>query len=384
MSPFAIACTGLVALAVAMGIGRFAFTPLLPLMQADAGVTVAQGGWLAAANYAGYLGGALVATVLRSGSAGGTRAALIAVATSTLAMGFTASFAAWMALRFLAGWASAWVLVFVSAWALEQIAAASPAAGQRRETLSATVFAGVGAGITAAGLLVLALIALAASASDAWIALGVIALAGSLFIWQPLGDGAARTADGACERRRLPVQATRLVLAYGTLGFGYIVPATFLPAMAKRMLDDPSLFGWSWPVFGAAATASTFLAARWRRRWSARAVWRTSQLAMAAGVAVPVGWPTLGGIVLSALLVGGTFMVVTMAGIQEARRVAGGAARTLIAAMTSAFAAGQVAGPLMVSALAGDANGFSIALACAATALAAGALLLVPIERTLR
>jgi hypothetical protein len=103
---------------------------------------------------------------------------------------------------------------------------------------------------------------------------------------------------------------------------------------------------------------------------------------MAAGVAVPVGWPALGGIVLSALLVGGTFMVVTMAGIQEARLVAGDAARTLIAAMTSAFAAGQVAGPLMVSALAG--NGFSIALACAAITLAAGALLLFRTERGTR
>ena len=57
--PEAIALAGLAALAVAMGIGRFAFTPLLPMMQADAGLTLAQGGWLASANYAGYLAGAL-------------------------------------------------------------------------------------------------------------------------------------------------------------------------------------------------------------------------------------------------------------------------------------------------------------------------------------
>ena len=40
-------------LAAAMGIGRFAFTPLMPLMQAHSGLSLAQGGWLAAANYAG-------------------------------------------------------------------------------------------------------------------------------------------------------------------------------------------------------------------------------------------------------------------------------------------------------------------------------------------
>src|SRR5258706_15198584 len=52
---------GMLALAVAMGIGRFAFTPLLPLMQDEYGLTVAGGTWLATANYAGYLAGALVA-----------------------------------------------------------------------------------------------------------------------------------------------------------------------------------------------------------------------------------------------------------------------------------------------------------------------------------
>jgi hypothetical protein len=52
--------TGLIGLAVAMGIGRFAFTPLLPLMQQDAGVSLLQGSWLATANYVGYLVGASI------------------------------------------------------------------------------------------------------------------------------------------------------------------------------------------------------------------------------------------------------------------------------------------------------------------------------------
>ena len=54
---------GLLALAVAMGIGRFAFTPVLPMMQADLGLSLAQGSWLASANYLGYLLGALLVTV---------------------------------------------------------------------------------------------------------------------------------------------------------------------------------------------------------------------------------------------------------------------------------------------------------------------------------
>jgi hypothetical protein len=50
-SPSAVAVTGLAALPVAMGIGRFAFTPILPMMQEDAGLSVARSGWPAAANY---------------------------------------------------------------------------------------------------------------------------------------------------------------------------------------------------------------------------------------------------------------------------------------------------------------------------------------------
>ena len=59
MDRIRVAFAGLAALAVAMGIGRFAFTPLLPMMQDDAGVSLAQGGYLASANYLGYLAGAL-------------------------------------------------------------------------------------------------------------------------------------------------------------------------------------------------------------------------------------------------------------------------------------------------------------------------------------
>src|SRR5258706_11152675 len=70
-SGFKIALAGLAALAVAMGVGRFAFTPLLPMMQQDAGLSVAGGGWLASANYLGYLVGALLggATRIRTASA---------------------------------------------------------------------------------------------------------------------------------------------------------------------------------------------------------------------------------------------------------------------------------------------------------------------------
>jgi hypothetical protein len=61
---------------------------------------------------------------------------------------------------------------------------------------------------------------------------------------------------------------------------------------------------------------------------------------MAGGVALPAIETSLAAMIIAAVAVGGTFMVITMAGIQEARRVGGDAAPRLTAAMTASSAAG--------------------------------------------
>ena len=125
------------ALAVAMGIGRFAFTPLLPMMREDAGVSVAAGGWLASANYLGYLAGALSATRTRLSAPAAIRAGLVTIGGATLAMGLTDAFSLWLLLRAVAGVASAWVLIHVSAWCLERLAPLSrPATSDFRRGLA--------------------------------------------------------------------------------------------------------------------------------------------------------------------------------------------------------------------------------------------------------
>jgi hypothetical protein len=94
---------------------------------------------------------------------------------------------------------------------------------------------------------------------------------------------------------------------------------------------------------------------------------------MALGVALPIIRPDIGAIFLAALMVGGTFMVVTLVAMQEARRVTGNAAMGLIAAMTASFAAGQIAGPLLITYGFRGEGGFSQALLIAAVLLTAGA-----------
>jgi len=370
-SAWATALSGLLALAVAMGIGRFAFTPILPMMQEDANLSVAEGGWLASANYLGYLIGALTAMAGGTGQRLAIRLGLLSIAVATLEMGFATGLGAWLVLRALPGFASAWVLVNVSAWSLDRLAKAG------RGDLSGVVYAGVGAGIFFAGLACLAVSRAGRGSAEAWLALGLSAALATALLRRTASGDTTRGPGAIGVRvslREIP-DFWRLVFCYGAFGLAYIIPATFLPVMAKRIVSDPLWFGWAWPVFGAAAVASTLLAARLTAATSYRTVWVLGNLVMAAGVLIPVVMPGLGGIIVSALFVGGTFMVNTMVGLQEARRIAGPHVKVLMAAMTSAFAAGQIAGPLLVSVL-NMRNGFTAALAVAAIPLILAAYLL--------
>jgi predicted MFS family arabinose efflux permease len=356
---------------VAMGIGRFAFTPILPMMQEDAGVSIAMGGWLASSNYLGYLLGALSVIWRRIRATTAIRAGLVTIGLATLAMGLEHRFAGWLLLRAVAGVASAWVLIYVSAWCLERLAS------RPRPALNSTVFAGVGAGIVLAGALCLALMHVHAGSARAWIVLGVLSVVLSAGIWPVFGagDDAPPTNAGRPARRAIAWdrEALRLVLCYGAFGFGYIIPATFLPVMAKQVIQDPAVFGWSWPVFGAAAMGSTLATAMLRSVVSNRRLWIASHLLMAFGVALPVVWSGIAAIMIAALFVGGTFMVITMVGMQEARDVAGTHATGLMAALTSAFALGQIVGPVIVSYVVAASGSFSVALMIASAVLVVSA-----------
>ena len=377
-SPLVVAVSGLAALAVAMGIGRFAFTPILPMMQTDHGLSVAEGGWLASSNYLGYFVGSLFAMhpAIRARTA--IRLGLVLIAASTLAMGADHHFAAWLMLRAIAGIASALVMIVVSAWVLAQLAHAA------REDLSGTVYAGVGAGIAFAGIACLVLLQMDASSDTAWGTLGTTAAIVTVAIWRVIGTEDASPAQRVAGDGSHSAMANfRLVFCYGAYGLGYIIPATFLPVMAKQVISDPGWFAWVWPCFGIAAAASTIVTAPLARRFGNRSVWIAGNLVMAIGVLIPIALPRLAGIVIAALCVGGTVMVNTMTGIQEARRIAGVHARPLIGAMTAAFAIGQIVGPLLVAGLVHVPGGFSWALAIAALPLLGAAYLLSTLRDTL-
>ena len=368
-----IALTGFVALVFAMGVGRFAFTPLLPMMLTEGQVSIADGGLLASVHFLGYAMGAMLAVYLRSSPGTELFASLVAIGVATLAMAVTESFAVWMLARWIAGLCSAFVLIVVSNHIVQQLAKA------RQTGLQGWVFAGVGSGIALVGLLTLGLMTSGLSSRIGWQICGAATLAAAAMLsllhvqLQP-----SRSQPGHQSATRSPLDWTRIV-PYGAMGAGYIIPATYLPVMAQQAVSSPLMFGWSWPVFGTAAAVSTLIAARLGRRMSNREVWMTSQLVMATGLMLPALWPHIATVVLAGICVGGTFMVITMAGMKEAHRIAGdGGARRLIAAMTAAFAFGQMVAPVLAGWVYESTNSFSYPLILASILLIATA---VPLAR---
>lgn len=380
-SAVALCIAGALSLAVAMGIGRFAFTPVLPLMMREGQLDVAAAGWIAAANYVGYLAGALTAGRLPWRATPLTLVGLTLTAVLTATMAWPSPWL-WGAWRFFAGMASAWVFVATATWCLGALAKAG------KPQAAGFVYAGVGSGIALAGLLGWAAGAAGITATELWLQLALLTLVLSAPIVSVLRRTRATAEAAAAAPRTAAGVSSGLVLSYGVMGFGYILPATFLPVLARNVGDDPFWFGLAWPVFGGIAAVSTIFAGAWLHRRPRTEVWAVCQALMGVGTLLPSLWTNAMTILMSALLVGGTFMIVTLAGVQEARARAQGGPRSAVGRMTAAFAIGQIAGPVISALLLHvpslRTRGLDVALQVAAVSLFATAAWLLRESRSPR
>lgn len=385
--PLAVALAGMAALAVAMGIGRFAFTPLLPMMLHDGVVTLAGGSWLATANYLGYLMGALACMALpwvapaarqRWHAVRLARWGLAATVLLTLGMALPLP-ATWPALRFAAGVASALVFLNVSVWCMVRLVALGQPA------LGGLIFCGPGLGIVLTGLSASAMVALGWPAAAGWAVFGLLSVGLCTAVWPVLqgvalpAPAAAAHALGLAGAGQGPLARAGLTLAYGLAGLGYIVTATFLPVIARAALPSgspwPDLF---WPLFGVGvaigAALSTRTPAAWDRRWLLMVAYGVQ----AGAIALSLVWPGPLGFALGSLLLGLPFTAITFYALQEARRVWPAAGDSFPGLLTAAYGIGQIVGPPMVAWMlhhaATQGQGFVYGLAVAAAALVLGAV----------
>ncbi|MDH6594443.1 MFS family permease [Variovorax sp. TBS-050B] len=371
----ALAC--MVTLAVAMGLGRFAFTPMLPIMLHEGKLELAGGGLLASLNYLGYFLGAVSCAAIGISAKRMVRGGLVATALLLVGMGVLHSFASWGVLRTAAGVMSAWVFVFASGWGLRRLAEThSPA-------LAGVIYTGPGIGIAMTGLLGGALGRWGSEAG--WIGLGVLAAVLVAVIWRIFDDGeapAAGAAGGAPAATPRPTasdsarsDAIWLVALYGLAGFGYIITATFLPVIARQALPGSVWPDYFWPLFGLAIIPGALIGARAPMHWDNRLLLAVAYALQALGVVLSVAWPTIGGFALGSLLLGMPFTAITLFAMRDARRLRGNAAAGLIGYATASYGVGQIIGPLFAAPLAQRTGSFELPLLVAAGALALGAAL---------
>lgn len=368
----ALAC--MVTLSVAMGLGRFAFTPMLPIMLNEGRLDLQQGGLLASLNYLGYFLGAVTCASLRVRAATMVRGGLLATAALLLGMGLLHGFDAWGVLRTLAGVMSAWVFVFASGWGLRRLAETGV------PQLAGVIYCGPGLGIAVTGLL--GGVAGRWGADAAWIGFGVLALGLIAIIWRVFDDGvlpavgsAGPTANVLRPSARDGTDAGWLVGLYGLAGFGYIITATFLPLIARQALPGstwPDLF---WPLFGLAIVPGALIGSRAPTSWDNRLLLSVAYALQALGVVLTVVWPTVVGFALGSLLLGMPFTAITLFAVRDARRLRGNAAAGLIGYATASYGVGQILGPLFAAPLAHRTGSFAVPLLVAAMGLGVGSLL---------
>ncbi|MCU6665157.1 YbfB/YjiJ family MFS transporter [Silvania hatchlandensis] len=340
-----IALSGFVVLVVAMGIGRFAFTPQVPLMIAAGQLTLTSAGLVAAMNYLGYLVGAwdamrahrFVEGRLWLGITGAVALTLLsAVADNAVIHGL---------LRFVIGCMSGWSMVLIAAWTNERLAHFA------KPGLSAAVFAGPGAGIAISGLLAVWIQAQGLSAGAAWQIYGVLALVLVALIARYLPRAGQLHRPGSTpEPLTLTRDLRRLVWSYSLAGFGYILPATFLSQMAALRFPGSVFAQFVWPVFGVAAMIGIALSIALRHVSTTHR--RLALVLWLQAVGVIAAWllPGMAGLVTGALLVGGGFLCAVQLSLLYGRELAPNHTRYMAGLLTTGYAVGQLVGP-MTSAL---------------------------------
>ncbi|WP_430460779.1 YbfB/YjiJ family MFS transporter [Thalassolituus sp. LLYu03] len=330
-----------VSLVVVHGFGRFVFTPLLPLLVDDGLITLAQAASLATWNYVGYLAGAMLALFLYQRGHG--RKALLMMLLGngliTLLQCWANDYNALALLRLINGIGNGVVFVLAPALVLEYLAA------QGKAQLSGLMYLGVGVGLLSSSALT-DLTASALAGSGRWLPAAVVAI--PLSVWSAwylarLPGHAPNT--GRDDHSPLWDKAsTPLFLAYAGAGLGYILPMTFLPAVAAdwQLTMTPS----AWLIVAVASLPSTWL---WNHLGAAigdkpALLWNYG--IQATGVAAILLLPQqIAGLWLCAVLVGGTFLGAVLLTQRLARSLHPHQGPRLSAALIALYGFTQLLGP---------------------------------------
>lgn len=367
---------GVCSLILTMGIARFAYTPLLPIMQAQTSLNDVSGGWLAAINYIGYLSGALIAASVSNLETKDRlyRIGMIIAVISTAGMAVTENFYLWSLLRYVAGLSSAAGLLIGSGLVLNWLI---------RHNFRSELgihFSGVGLGIAFCALVV-ELVYQSTSWSEQWWLFSIFAiiLAVPALYWLPKPNTSGQTVSGSTMQDQPPGKTFMymLMVAYFCAGYGYVISATFIVDIVEQ---QPALQGQgaiTFLVVGLAAAPACFIWDRIARRSGDLKALLYAYLIQIIGILLPALSDNLFLVMFSAILFGMTFvgivsLVLTMAGRFYPTKPA-----KLMGKMTLSYGVAQIVGPALTGMLAGSQGGYEQGLWIAATMVLLGAIILI-------
>ncbi|AMB80401.1 hypothetical protein AV641_15650 [Pseudomonas fragi] len=346
MSPFIRLLASFIALIMAMGIGRFSLTPQLPHLISEGQIDLTGAGLIAAANYLGYLLGALDAIRAKRPDQvqgrlhAGLWLCVVLTLISVLAQGFWPH----LLLRFGTGIASAWVMVMITSLSQHLAVTAN------RPRLGALVFAGPGVGVLLTGLLALAANLWGQNSATLWLIYAAAALIMVLAILPILPQPAtlpAATHISQPDTRQPGIG--RLGAIYGLYGLGYIIPATFLSQMASAQFHGQWQADLFWPAFGLCAAIGVVLISLRRPTPGTTGYWLMGGLWIQALGVLACLLPSSTGLALGVILCGTPFLACMPLVMQRSRELAPHATQRNAALLTACFAVGQLAGPLLAA-----------------------------------
>lgn len=369
---------GISALVLTLGLARFAFTPLLALMQTQAGLSDAAGGWLAAINYMGYMSGALLASWLESPRwrhrlySLGLCLSLVV----TALMGMSDNFWVWALSRYLGGLCGAAGMLLGSGLVLNWLMRS----GHRPEL--GLHFMGIGLGIIVSALGALLMARLPLPWAQQWFGFAVFGLIFliSAWAWRPpvppaqSPAPASTTAASAAADLRKPSRAWTawMTAIYFCGGWGFVISATFTVTIVER---QPLLAGqgpWAWLLVGLAAMPAVFLWDRVARRVGELQALLIAFALQYVSVLVPAASDSLAAALSGALLYGATFIgIVSMTLALVGRRSPANPGKAM-ARLTLSYGLAQVCAPALSGAMAQASGNYRAALLLTAFVLALG------------
>ncbi|EDV9707998.1 MFS transporter [Salmonella enterica] len=368
--PIFTALFGMMVLTLGMGIGRFLYTPMLPVMLAEKQLTFNQLSWIASANYAGYLAGSLLFSFGLFHLPSRLRPMLLASAVATgiliLAMAIFTQPAIVMLVRFLAGVASAGMMIFGSMIVLHHT---------RHPFVIAALFSGVGAGIALGNEYVIGGLHYALSARSLWLGAGALAGILLLIVAMLIPPRAHALPPAPLARiENQPMPWWQLALLYGFAGFGYIIVATYLPLMAKSA-GSPLLTAHLWSLVGLAIIPGCFGWLWATKHWGVLSCLTANLLIQSACVLLSLASDSLLLLILSSIGFGATFMGTTSLVMPLARQLSTPGNINLLGLVTLTYGIGQILGPLAASLSGNGASAIINATLCGAAALFFAALI---------